>query len=92
MFFDIKLIGQYLHLASKPMPPVEPYSLVFFGILLIIVGMVSIIYPRLFWHLRIGRKIPGVAPSSLYLMVLRFGGLLTVILGLFFFYQAWLLG
>lgn len=91
MFLHIKLIGQYLYLAPDTMPPVQPYSLVFFGILLIIIGMVSIIYPRLFWYLRIGRKIPWVEPSSLYLMMLRFGGLLTVLLGLFFFYQAWLL-
>ncbi len=91
MFFNKKLIEQYLHLGAEPMPPVHPFSLVFFGIFLIIIGIVSIIHPQLFWHLRMGRKIPGVDPSSLYLIILRFGGLLTVILGLLFFYQAWLL-
>ncbi len=85
-----QLLGQYACLVSDPMPPVQPYSLFFFGFLLLAVGIVSMIFPRLFWHLRIGRKVPHVEPSSLYLMMLRFGGLLTVALGLVFFYQAWL--
>ncbi|MDW7739848.1 MAG: hypothetical protein SCJ97_07315 [Bacillota bacterium] len=57
-------------------------GLIFFGIFTIIIGLTSIIYPRLFWYLRIGRKIGQVPPQNLYLLVLRFGGLLVVILGI----------
>jgi len=67
--------------ATSKQPPVNPGSLLFFGILLIAVGMVSIICPQVFWYLRIGRKVPGVQPSGLYLWLLRFGGLLVIALG-----------
>ncbi len=57
-------------------------GLLFFSILLIAIGLTSIIYPRLFWHLRIGRRVKGLEPSSLYLWVLRFGGILVLALGI----------
>ncbi len=53
-----------------------------FGIFILAVGIISLIRPHIFWHLRVGRKIPGVPPTKLYLNVLRFGGILVVMLGL----------
>jgi len=51
-------------------------SLIFFSLFFMAIGLISIVYPRLFWYLRIGRKVKGVEPSSVYLWVLRFGGLM----------------
>ncbi len=61
-------------------------GLIFFSILLIAVGLTSVFYPRLFWYLRIGRKVKDVEPSPIYLWVLRFGGLLVITLGIFMIY------
>jgi len=58
------------------------YSLRLFGIFILAIGILSLIRPQIFWHLRVGRKIPGVPPTKLYLHVLRFGGGLVVALGL----------
>lgn len=58
------------------------YSLRLFGIFILAIGILSLIRPQIFWHLRVGRKIPGVPPTKLYLHVLRFGGVLVVALGL----------
>ncbi len=57
-------------------------SLRFFGLFTLAVGLLSLIRPQLFWHLRVGRKIPGVPPTKLYLLVLRFGAVLVIALGL----------
>lgn len=57
-------------------------SLRLFGVFILAVGILSLIRPQVFWHLRVGRKIPGVPPTKLYLIVLRFGGVLVVALGL----------
>ncbi len=54
-----------------------------FSYFIIALGLLSVIYPRLFWHLRVGRKLPGVPPNRLYLLVLRFGGLLVILLGFY---------
>ncbi len=62
--------------------PVNPGSLLFFGLLTIAIGLVSIIRPQLFWYLRIGRKLPGIDPHRYYLLVLRFGGVLVIAIGL----------
>jgi len=75
-----------LLLLSGSARPVIPESLLFFGLLILAAGVVSLIRPEIFWHLRVGRKIPGVPPVKLYLTVLRFGGLLTVALGVLFLY------
>lgn len=69
-------------LAAAQGAPLNQGSLTVFGIFILIVGTISLVYPRLFWHLRIGRKVPGVEPSGLYLFMLRFGGLLVIALGL----------
>jgi uncharacterized protein YjeT (DUF2065 family) len=57
-------------------------SLRLFGVLVLAIGVLSLLRPQIFWHLRVGRKIPGVPPNKLYLIVLRFGGVLVVALGL----------
>lgn len=54
-----------------------------FAVFFILLGLVSVIFPKLFWHMRIGRKVPHVTPSKLYLGMLRFGGLLVVALGVY---------
>lgn len=89
----MNLLYQYstinLFLTSGNPQAIEPGNLIFFGLLIIVFGLVSIIFPQFFWQLRVGRKIPGVPPNKLYLMVLRFGGLLVIILGLIMLYYAW---
>lgn len=67
-------------------------SLYFFGILLIALGVFSVVRPQTFWHLRVGRKIPGVRPNNLYLLLLRFGGIMTILLGLVIILNARSLG
>ena len=63
--------------------PAGTGGIIFFGFFIIAVGIFSVIYPQAFWHLRVGRKIPGVPPNKLYLVVLRIGGLLTILLGIY---------
>jgi hypothetical protein len=67
-------------------------SLYFFGILLVALGVFSVLRPQTFWHLRVGRKIPGVQPNKLYLIVLRFGGIMTTLLGIVIILNARSLG
>ena|GEM_PF-4095893 len=61
-------------------------SLIFFSLFFMAIGLISIVYPRLFWYLRIGRKVKGVEPSSVYLWVLRFGGLMLFALSAIILY------
>jgi hypothetical protein len=65
--------------SSKP----DLGGLNFFAVFLILVGLVSVINPNLFWYLRIGRKVPHISPSKLYLGLLRFGGVLVIALGIY---------
>ena len=88
MFIINQLFFNLLLLTSDSSVPVNAGSLLFFGVFIIIAGLVSLIFPQLFWHLRIGRKLPGVPPNRLYLMVLRFGGLLVIILGVVMIFNA----
>lgn len=69
-----------------------PGSILFFGIFITVIGIISIIYPQLFWYLRIGRKLNGASPGKLYLWVLRFGGILVVAIGLFMIYSTGMIG
>lgn len=68
-------------LVASPVPG-NTVNLKFFGLFLLAVGLLSLFRPQIFWHLRVGRKIPGVPPSKLYLLILRFGAVLVIILGL----------
>ena len=77
-------------LSATGTPPVNPWSLLFFGLLVIAIGITSIVYPQLFWYLRIGRKLKEGSPSRLYLVVLRFGGVLNVAVGAVIIYYAWM--
>lgn len=70
-------------LSTANQTPVDLSGVQYFGILIIIVGLVSLAFPQAFWHLRVGRKIPGVPPNRLYLLVLRFGGMLVIALGIY---------
>jgi hypothetical protein len=73
--------GLFLNTAAQV--PVNTGGMIIFGIFIIAIGLSSVIYPQLFWYLRVGRKIPGVPPNKLYLQVLRIGGLLVIILGIY---------
>lgn len=61
-------------------------SLLFFSVMLVAIGLLSIFYPRFFWYLRIGRKVKGVEPGNLYLWVLRIGGMIVFGLGAMIYY------
>jgi len=63
-------------LAESPAVPIETRGLLYFGIFILITGLVSLIYPRFFWNIGIGRK-AVIPPPSLYLTMLRLGGLLA---------------
>ena len=63
--------------------PANTGGMVFFGLFIVAIGLLSVVYPQVFWYLRVGRKIPGVPPNKLYLVVLRIGGLLTILLGIY---------
>lgn len=82
------IIGTQAIIVSGNSRPVMPESLIFFGLLITITGIISIVYPRLFWYLRVGRKLQGAPPQKLYLHVLRFGGVLATVLGLVIIYHA----
>ncbi len=58
-------------------------GMIFFGLFIVAIGLFSVVYPQVFWYLRVGRKIPGVPPNKLYLAVLRIGGLLVILLGIY---------
>lgn len=75
------LLFSVKYLAAEAVLP-DLSSLRLFGVFILAIGVLSLIRPQVFWHLRVGRKIPGVPPTKLYLYVLRFGGVLVVALGL----------
>ncbi len=58
--------------------PGSERGLLFVGAIVLAIGLISVINPRFFWYLRIGRRLPqGATPGRLYLNVLRFGGILA---------------
>lgn len=72
-----------------PADPGIEKGLIFFGAIVLAVGLVSLFNPRFFWYLRIGRKLPpGTSPGRLYLNVLRFGGILACALAVLVLLQA----
>ncbi|MDW7729873.1 MAG: hypothetical protein SCJ94_07680 [Bacillota bacterium] len=81
MNLELFVVNTFLSTAKQT--PVDLSGVQYFGILIILVGLVSLAFPQAFWHLRVGRKIPGVPPNRLYLLVLRFGGLLVIALGVY---------
>ncbi len=62
--------------AENTAAPVDPRGLFFFGALVLGAGLVSLVYPRLFWNIGIGRK-AKIPPPRLYLGMLRLGGVLA---------------
>ncbi|GEM_PF-887195 len=83
-----QLLASLVSPAAAEQVPDMPVSILFFGIFISTLGMISIIYPRIFWYLRVGRKLKGAAPGKLYLWVIRFGGILVLAMGLFMIYSA----
>jgi len=55
----------------------------FMPLLCMIIGVCSIIWPRVMWYLSEGWKFKNVEPSDLALTMTRVGGVLMVILGIF---------
>jgi hypothetical protein len=80
---NIVQIVQGTLLSAASQLPDNTSGIIFFGVFIIAIGIFSVVYPQTFWHLRVGRKIPGVPPNKLYLVVLRIGGLLTILLGIY---------
>jgi uncharacterized protein YjeT (DUF2065 family) len=78
-----KMLTSFPALAAVTNPmPVNQNSIRLFGLIITTIGVVSLIRPQFFWHLRVGRKLPGVPPNKLYLNVLRFGAVLVIAIGL----------
>ncbi len=82
MLNSVQLVQGILLNAAAQLPD-NTGGVIFFGVLIIAIGITSLVYPQAFWYLRVGRKIPGVPPNKLYLLVLRIGGLLTILLGIY---------
>lgn len=82
MLNTVKLVQNIL-LNTATQVPANTGGMVFFGLFIVAIGLFSVVYPQVFWYLRVGRKIPGVPPNKLYLVVLRIGGLLTILLGIY---------
>lgn len=61
---------------GSPASPADARGLFYFGIFILITGLVSIIYPYFFWNVGLGRKVK-IPPPSLYLIMLRIGGILA---------------
>jgi hypothetical protein len=62
--------------AESPPVPGDARGLFFFGVLVLGTGLVSLIYPRFFWIIGIGRK-AKIPPPPMYLTMLRLGGVLA---------------
>lgn len=55
-----------------------------FGIVVIIIGIVNIVYPQFAWYLKEGWKVDGDSePSDLYLMMSRISGVAALFMGIF---------
>jgi len=76
-------VVQSLLLNAATQAPDNIGGMILFSIFIVAIGLSSVIYPQMFWYLRVGRKIPGVPPNKLYLLVLRIGGLLVILLGIY---------
>ncbi|MOA66346.1 hypothetical protein D3C78_1930730 [compost metagenome] len=56
----------------------------FFGLIIIAIGLLNIFKPSFAWYLKEGWKVSGGSePSDTYLALTRFGGVFSIILGLF---------
>ncbi len=66
---------------------VEIRGLFFFGMVVLAIGLVSVVYPRFFWNIGIGRKAKAPPPRA-YLVMLRIGGILACALGVIMLLKA----
>ncbi|HPU02088.1 MAG: hypothetical protein GX890_09055 [Firmicutes bacterium] len=56
------------------------------ALIILAIGLVSLLSPKTFWWLRIGRKAKDIPPVPAYLMVLRIGGALTCAVAIYLLY------
>jgi hypothetical protein len=54
-----------------------------FGVLMIIVGLIGVLNPRLTWWLEIGWKLKDAEPSELALILNRVVGIIIIMAGFF---------
>jgi hypothetical protein len=74
--------------AAAAQPEVSSGGLIFFAVVFFAIGLVSIFYPRLFWWLRVGRKLKDSSPGPLYLGTIRLGGVLVCAVALLILLKA----
>lgn len=74
--FAYRAAVRMLLFTGSPASPAEAGGLLYFGIFVLITGLVSIIYPYFFWNVGLGRKV-RIPPPTLYLTMLRIGGVLA---------------
>ena len=76
--------------SSKPAVknPMKVFGNILLGILLCGVGVLNIFHPEFGWYLKLGWKIRDGEPSDLYLALARFGGGVSVLIGIIVFLTA----
>lgn len=69
---------------SKPVAknPVDVFGNILLGMLLCGIGALNIFKPEFGWYLKLGWKIRDGEPSDLYLALARFGGGVSVLIGI----------
>jgi hypothetical protein len=49
----------------------------------IIIGILNVIFPKAFWYMKTGWQFKNAEPSDLALIMIRFGGILAIVFGIF---------
>ncbi len=65
--------------------PANPWLHVF-GLILIGIGLLGILNPRLYWLINEGWKFENAEPSEIYLLLARIGGGVAILAGLYFLF------
>lgn len=73
------------------MPAPDKSSFTVLALFILAIGLVSLLYPKLFWWMRIGRKAKHIPPVTAYIVVLRIGGVLTCAVALYLLYYIYFL-
>lgn len=68
------------------MPQPDRIGFIIVALIILAIGLTSLLFPKVFWWLRIGRKAKDIPPVPAYLLVLRIGGALTCAVALYLFY------
>jgi|GEM_PF-2067441 hypothetical protein len=66
--------------------PGDRIGFIILASIILIIGLISLFFPKVFWWLRIGRRAKDIPPVPAYLFVLRIGGALTCAVALYLFY------